>query len=219
MIVAPRRSLFLRSLLGLCLMTAIGGARLAEGAPAVESPDAAQARALYEKGMARFHLEEYDAAIELWEAGFRIRPVPELLYNIAQAHRLAKRPDKALGFYQKFLRLNPKASNRAEVERHITVLEQVVRDNTAAANGQPMTTRDPAPTPTPAPAVAPTVTPEVVPAANQVVAAPPAKKPIYKKAWFWGVVGGSVAAVVIVGVTVGLVLGDSQPETLPTVRF
>ncbi len=99
------------SCLCLGLVIALGAPRVGVAAPPAESADAAQARALYEKGMARFHLEEYDSAIEMWEAGFRIRPVPELLYNIAQAHRLAKRPDKALGFYQKFLRLNPKAPN------------------------------------------------------------------------------------------------------------
>ena len=49
--------------------------------------DAATARDAYAKGMAHFHLEEYDAAIEEWERGFRVKPAPEFLYNIGQAYR------------------------------------------------------------------------------------------------------------------------------------
>jgi tetratricopeptide (TPR) repeat protein len=175
--------------------------------------------------MAHFHLDEYDQAIEAWEAGFRIRPVPEFLYNIAQAHRLAKRPDKALKFYGKFLQVAPNAPNRAEVERHMTALERQVRENNNAAT-TPSTTHEPTPpttqpettAPTPPATPPPSATPE--PAATQLVATPPPKKPLYKKGWFWGVIGGTVAAAVIVGVTVGILVGRrDQAAVLNPVRF
>src|SRR6476620_10475240 len=87
---------------------------------------AAQAKQHYESGMARFQLEEWDAAIDEWQAGFRIKPVPQFLYNIAQAYRLSKRWEKAISFYQKYLRMDPKAPNRPEVERHIAQLNKLV---------------------------------------------------------------------------------------------
>src|SRR6266542_1212166 len=60
-----------------------------------------EAQRQFEGGMAHFHLEEYDQAIEAWQEGYRIKPAPQFLYNIAQAYRLSRRPEKALTFYKK----------------------------------------------------------------------------------------------------------------------
>ena len=81
------------------------------------------AAAKYESGMAHYHLGEWDAAIDDWQAGFRARPLPEFLYNIAQAYRLSKRPEKALQFYQSFLSMSPDAPNAESVRQHIAALK------------------------------------------------------------------------------------------------
>ena len=63
--------------------------------------------------------------------------------------------------------------------------------------------------------------PVAAPSADVVAAAPPAAHtPIHKRRWFWPVIGG-VAALVVAGVVVGVVLGtrDSGPSTLPELRF
>jgi iron complex outermembrane receptor protein len=198
---------------------------------------AAQAKQHYEAGMARFQLEEWDAAIEEWQAGFRIKPVPQFLYNIAQAYRLSKRWEKSLSFYQKYLRMDPKAPNKAEVERHIAQLNKAIAEQGKAASAPP-TEAAPPPKPVaeapsvPAPAVAPKPTPPPTPAPAPTAAPAPAathadltahapeKTPITRKGWFWGVIGG-VAVVVVAGVVVGVVLGTSSdsPKNLPPVRF
>ena len=100
----------------------------------------ATARDAYNNGMAHYHLEEYDAAIGEWERGFRAKPAPEFLYNIAQAYRLSKRPEKALSFYQKYLRMNPEAKNRDEVEKHIATLKEIVEKQKSAAESPPQGT-------------------------------------------------------------------------------
>jgi len=210
---------------------------------------AAQAKQHYETGMAHFQLEEWDKAIEEWEAGFRTKPVPQFLYNIAQAYRLSKRPEKALAFYQKYLRMDPKAPNKAEVDRHIAQLTRIVAENAKTASspptgtieaetGKPRESTPPqpveAPPPTVTPPPAPVVTPSPSPAPPPPSAAPapvathadvtataPEKKPLTKKGWFWGVIAG-VGAVVVAGVVVGVVLGTSgggSTRTLPAVRF
>jgi tetratricopeptide (TPR) repeat protein len=232
---SPRRILLLVA----CSLALAGRVQAAPPTPSPAPADAeasSKAKAFYEQGMAHYHLEEYDRAIEKWEEGFRVRPVPEFLYNIAQAHRLSKRPDKALRFYKKYLQISPSAPNRGEVERHIAQLERLVKETTSSAQSPPSTTREPMPgtSATPAPSGTASAPPSTPPAGSPespsppaaspaptetVVAAPPPKKPLYKKGWFWGVIGGSIAAVVVVGVVVGVVAGRDQPEVLPAVRF
>jgi tetratricopeptide (TPR) repeat protein len=182
-----------------------------------EAERSAKAKVLYEEGMAHFQLEEYNPAIEKWEAGFRVKPVPEFLYNIAQAHRLAKHYEKAQTFYQRYLRLAPRAANRPEVERTLATLPKLIEEE---KNRPPEPAPPPPPAATPTPAPTPAVTPEPVHA--EVTATQPAKKPVYKKGWFWGVVVGSVV-VVGAAVALGVVFGtrssgDSTPA-LPGERF
>jgi tetratricopeptide (TPR) repeat protein len=187
---------------------------------------AGKARALYERGMAHFQLNEYDQAVEKWQEGFRIKPVPEFLYNIGQAYRLSQHPDKAILAYQAFLRMAPKTSNRAEIERHIQNLQAIVEQNQKAATAAPVQPTDQPSTTRPEPAATP---PPERPALEQTGSNPSAtenalvheapRKPLYKKGWFWGAVVGGV--VVVAGaVTLGVVLGTrSTVKTLPELNF
>jgi tetratricopeptide (TPR) repeat protein len=112
---------------------------LCAGAARAQQPDdAAAARQHYDRGMGHFQLEEWDAAIDEWKEGFRIKPVGEFLYNIAQAYRLSKRNEQAVSFYQKYLRVDPKASNRGEVEKHITQLNKLIEAQKQAQSAPPI---------------------------------------------------------------------------------
>ncbi len=179
---------------------------------------ATEAERHWTSGMAHYQLEEWDEAIREWEAGFRIKPAPQFLFNLAQAYRLSKHYDKALSFYRKYLYMEPHADNRAEVERQIHAMEPL-----AAAQPHEQPTPAP-PVVTPAPVAAPIAAPPQpappaavsVPATNELTKAPPPPK---HKTWIWGVVAGAavvVAAAVVVGVVVGT--ADSA-KTLPMVRF
>ncbi|HNN92248.1 MAG TPA: hypothetical protein PKI03_08270 [Pseudomonadota bacterium] len=92
-----------------------------------EEPSAetkAQAGQAFGRGMKSYQAKEYAQAIAEWEGGYRLIPQPVFLYNIAQAHRLAGAPEKALSMYRRYLRESPTAPNRAEVEERIAALEQ-----------------------------------------------------------------------------------------------
>jgi tetratricopeptide (TPR) repeat protein len=91
----------------------------------------------YKKGMAAYALEDWDAAIAEFEAGFREEPNAAFLYNIAQAHRKAKRPEPAVKFYRKYLELAPDARDRGEVEGLIASLEHAISEQQRALQQPP----------------------------------------------------------------------------------
>jgi hypothetical protein len=219
----------------------------APGAPAPAAPPsgdrAQEAKQRYETGMAHFQLEEWDAAIEEWQNGFRAKPVPQFLYNIAQAYRLSKRYDKALSYYQKYLRMDPKAPNKAEVDRHVTQLTALIEQEkktqvappvmpiavkpkaepgaTQPKPGEPGAPTEPGTNPQPPPVAVTPQPPAQAPPIVEVKKEPEKPTPITKKKWFWPVVGAG-AAVVVAVVVIGVVVGTSSSDNtrvLPLARF
>jgi tetratricopeptide (TPR) repeat protein len=76
-----------------------------------------------------FALGEYEKAAKEWTYAYKYRPEPDLLFNIAQAYRLAGNREKARMLYESYLRESPNAINRAEVQQYISELTQpVVKD-------------------------------------------------------------------------------------------
>ncbi len=112
--------------------------------------------ALEASGSKHFELAEYAAAIADFKEAFRISDRPELLFNIAQAYRLAGDCLQARTFYKTYLRRVPDAANAAAVTARIAELDDCA--NKAAAT-QPA----PLPPPTepaatqPSPAVSPPI--------------------------------------------------------------
>ena len=102
-------------------------AALLLGAPTVgrAANDAArQAKAAFEQGDIAYKLGQWDQAIEAWERGFRLKPDPVFLYNLAQAHRKAGHGDRAIFFYKSYLRDVANVPNRDEVLGWIDQLER-----------------------------------------------------------------------------------------------
>lgn len=94
---------------------------------AAEPPTAAAkaaAKKAYEQGTAHYKKGEWDPAIEQFELCYKNLPQPVFLFNIAQSHNKAGRPEKALEYYKKYLNDAPTAPNRAEVEQTVAELEQ-----------------------------------------------------------------------------------------------
>jgi tetratricopeptide (TPR) repeat protein len=101
-----------------CLLATTSVARADEGEAS------RQLRAHYAKGTTLFDLGRFDEAIKEYEAAYQAKNDPTLLYDIAQAHRLAHRPEAAIHFYKAYLAREPEASNRARVEERIIELER-----------------------------------------------------------------------------------------------
>src|SRR5262245_56225896 len=112
----------------LCLVTtALLSPRVGQGepvAPADEARQQAAARALVDEGFAAYGVKDYDRAIERFRAAYEIWPAPSLVYNIAQAFRLAGRCADALRSYREFLERDPDVENRTAVELRIVEMER-----------------------------------------------------------------------------------------------
>jgi len=198
----------------LCVLVALAPLRRAE---------AEDAKYYFDKATASFALNKYAEAAIAYEKAFELKPDPALLYDAAQAHRLAGNKPRALSLYQSYVRIYGRSvSNRAEVERHITELREAIAQDQKVASAPPTSTTapqtniesaPPRPAPTPEPSPAPAVVPEPAPSAVVATAPPPAReKPLVKKPWFWAVVGGGAVAVALgVGLGVGLTRSPSDP--------
>jgi tetratricopeptide (TPR) repeat protein len=117
-----------------------------------------EARAYFDKATASFALGHYPVAAENFEKAFELKPDPALLYNAAQAHRLAGNKERAVALYQNYLRLYPKAVRRSEVETRVQELKKAIERDRQLATSPPITTM-PSTIPPGPPAADPTTTP------------------------------------------------------------
>jgi tetratricopeptide (TPR) repeat protein len=159
-----------------------------------------KARAHYQIGRTAFVQGDYDRAIREFEIGYRNKPMPGFIYNIAQAAELAGQSQKALEHYQLYLELRPNAPERDDARQHIEALQRKL-----GAASKPDE---------PGPAVAPVAPahdePTLAPAPPAIVARPAALPP--KRDHHKLVIGLSVAgAVLVVGAAaVGAVVGEQM---------
>jgi tetratricopeptide (TPR) repeat protein len=191
----------------------------------VRADDASDAKVHYQKATAHYAVGEYKEAAGEYEAAYKAKQDPALLYNAAQSHRLAGDNQKALLLYRNIVKLHPTSKYAIESKDRIDKLEQAIAttqsppnqpapvDGNAPAASAPVQPLVPATTPgappaaAPPPAVPPAPPPGASPAAT-LTTAPPSngEAPVYTKGWFWAVIG----AVVVGGVVTAVVLSGGS---------
>ena len=95
------------------------GVMIARGAaaqPASPDPNLAPAAELYQQGKRHFDIADYPAAIASWKQAYLLSSEPLLLFNIAQAYRLAGDCAQANLFYQNYRRVEPNPANQVELD-------------------------------------------------------------------------------------------------------
>ncbi|MDB4964837.1 MAG: hypothetical protein JWN44_526 [Myxococcales bacterium] len=122
---------------------------MAPAAFAAEADAVRDARMHYDRGMAHYELGEFKSAVDEFKQAYALSKAPGLLFNLAQASRLAKDYEPALHFYRSYLRVRPDAPNRDDVERRITELEPIVEAHRRAEVDRPPTPAPRAVTPPP----------------------------------------------------------------------
>ena len=195
---------------------------LARSAGAAEEKKT-EARRLYDEATAAFGVGNYAEAAEKYEASFKMHPDAALLYNAAQAYRMAGNQPRALQLYRNFVRLYGDNPRTEDARNHAAALEKAIATGKPAAVAPPPagTTAPPAelaPTPTPPPGVsldAPAPQPGQQATLIEQPAAPSgnadeASPSLVRRPWFWVVVGAAV-----VGGTVAILVAtrkDTYPE-------
>jgi Tfp pilus assembly protein PilF len=195
-----------------CLASVLAGASLAASAQARDGgkPDAkaeARAREEIQKGGAALRAGRYDEAMAAFEAGYAAVPLPGFILNMGHVQRQAGNLERARDYYRRYLELDPKSSQRADVEK--TIAEIDARFPAKGGGAQA-----PRATPPPQPKLG-------LPAAQDdheepaglkalpakpVVTASPARtddEPFYTRWWFWTAVGAVAAAGVVAFFLVG----------------
>jgi hypothetical protein len=182
------------------------------------------ARKHYDKATAAFGLGNFADAANEYEAAFRLRPDPALLYNCAQSYRLAGNKVRAAELYRNYLRLYGEASNAEDARRHLSDLELELAAERAAQTRPGVPAEPPSPTdatsgPVPAvPSVTSLAPPPAVPPSLAEAPRPATEghddtRPLYRRSWFWIAVGAAV-----VGGTVAILVATKRDGD-PTATF
>jgi tetratricopeptide (TPR) repeat protein len=84
----------------------------------------AKAKDLAMRGRAYHDAGDYGAAVAAFKEAYVLAPSPGLLFNIAQAYRLAGNCDEAAWMYRRYLDTNPTGTNRDLAEQHLSTVEK-----------------------------------------------------------------------------------------------
>ena len=106
---------------------------------AAEDSSLEDAKAHAARAKVHYDLGEYDKAADEYIQVYRIKPLPALLYNIAQSYRQAGQYEKAKQFYKSYLREAKDAtpSSRQQVEKAIQEIDELQAKEKRAKDGPP----------------------------------------------------------------------------------
>jgi hypothetical protein len=93
--------------------------------PAQEPSNEEKAMKLYDEAEVYYKLQNWQKALEKYEAAYLLSQQPELLFNIGQCYRQLGKYEEALRSYKTFLREVPNDPNRAEIQELIKSTEQL----------------------------------------------------------------------------------------------
>ncbi len=91
-----------------------------------ETPAEEQAHAHFRQGRAYVEAKVYDKAIEEFDAAYKLAPLPDLIFNIAQAYRLAGDPDRAVDAYKRYLAAQSSGEEADESRAHVAELSKII---------------------------------------------------------------------------------------------
>ena len=187
--------------------------------------DGADARTHFQRATAHYAVGEFAEAAVEYQAAYMLKQDPALLFDAAQAYRLAGDHKRALILYRNYLQMFPNEPNASLVRTQIEQLKSVIAADEKAKTSPPTGTVEPKPPVVDGPpatkeaaAAAPTATPTETSQAVRTTTTATADHhtPLYKKWWLWTVVG-----VVAAGgaVTAALLVTQSQSHWSNTADF
>lgn len=200
---APKAASLLWALLAVC------GALFLTAAPRPAQADNFDRH--YKRGLALYQQKDYAGAIEEMTAAYEERQLPRILLNIGQAYRKIGKAREALSFYERYLKAEPDApaTIQIEIQSYIAQTKALIE----APVGQNADRGEPAPNGWDR------ETGKITPEYAAQLREEERRKPIYKKPWFWAVIGGGAAAVLAIGIGVGVAKSRELPSGIDVITF
>jgi len=90
-----------------------------------------------------YDLGEFKEAADEYILVYRLKPIPAVLFNIAQAYRQAGLYDKARQFYKSYLRESPNATNKAAIEQNIREMDELLAKEKRTRESPPVGVKEP----------------------------------------------------------------------------
>jgi tetratricopeptide (TPR) repeat protein len=103
-------------------------ATMPDGSAPLDAAQKQEIRAHYQRASRAYDLSKFLDAIDEYQVIYEIDGDPVMLYNLAQAYRLAEQPEKAIQFYRRYLQRAPEARNREAVEEKIAALVKALAE-------------------------------------------------------------------------------------------
>jgi tetratricopeptide (TPR) repeat protein len=115
-----------RLLLFFVILLTAARARAAGAKPDADAANKAAAKAHFQQGTAAYALADYDNAIREYEAAYKLFPLPDILFNIAQSYRFKGEKKIAVDYYQRYLRAQSIGGAADEARAHIAELARLI---------------------------------------------------------------------------------------------
>jgi len=191
--MTPGRRLATAPLLVAALMLALSP-------PARADSKREQAKAAVEQAERQYKLGRFEAALEDYTRAYELVAAPALLFNLGQCHKQLKNHERAIFFFEGYLRDEPRPTNRRLAKELIAESEAELARQASAPAVAPEPPRAAIPAPGPAvPVAAPPA-----PVAASPISAPPLTSPLAgpvaeprrsgRSWWLWGAIAVGVVA-------------------------
>jgi tetratricopeptide (TPR) repeat protein len=121
------------------VLLAAGGAALpllATATPAIAADPREDAKALSKRAGTAFKVARFQEALDLYTQAYERFPAPALLFNLGQCNKNLGHYERALFFFQGYLRDKPDAANRAAVETLIAEAKKQLADARATETAE-----------------------------------------------------------------------------------
>jgi tetratricopeptide (TPR) repeat protein len=164
-----------------------------------------ECRKYFESARQLSDARQYNAALTAYEKAYALRPSAWLLINIGRVQQKLGRPVDAVTSFQRFL-ADAERQPAEAVDAAREYLKQAESDIAAQREKERLAAQPARSSPA-----------EVSTAARSGESAQAVEKPVYKKWWFWLILGGTAAvaaSAVAVGISVGTA-GSSEPPRAP----
>ena len=125
-------------------LTFAGSVRAQDSADdAKKSAALEEARQHVAKAKVHYDLGEFKEAADEYIIVYRLRPIPAILFNAAQAYRQGGMYEKAKQFYKSYLRESPDAKNRAAIEESLREMDELLAKERRTKEKPPRGVKEP----------------------------------------------------------------------------